>query len=310
MSGRYRLQKQTKTLNKTKQDEVLYIPGSLGMTINGERSVEVPSRAGFVYVRLRNDLSETVQAYNDKVSPVYNLPVVVVRDKTNKNYYTIYGKDTGVYTNWGSTAYLPKHGAQHSFNPDSPGADITWVYDDQIMQFAAVPSGSSSGMNLIIEPGVFYSERYDRWIYGGNTGTQSLTTFLPTGTQQRSVLCYIDWDGNPKLSGGSYFATNITGTSQVLGTLPIMPADVEIPVCAIRLLSGTSTISWDNLYNLRQFPASMNVYGDSVVLNSGTSLYFGEPDQDTSWRLRRDGNNMVFERRETGTWNNKSTISA
>jgi len=104
MSGRYRLQKQTKTLNKTKQDEVLYIPGSLGMTINGERSVEVPSRAGFVYVRLRNDLSETVQAYNDKVSPVYNLPVVVVRDKTNKNYYTIYGKDTGVYTNWGSTA--------------------------------------------------------------------------------------------------------------------------------------------------------------------------------------------------------------
>lgn len=271
MSGRYRLQKQTKTLNKTKQDEVLYIPGSLGITINGERSVEVPSRAGFVYVRLRNDLSETVQAYNDKVSPVYNLPIIVVRDKTNKNYYTIYGKDTGVYNNWGSTAYLPKHGAQHSFDPNSPGADITWIYDDQIMQFAAVPSGSSSGMNLIIEPGVFYSERYDRWIYGGNTGTQSLTTFLPTGTQQRSVLCYIDWDGNPKLSGGAYFAANITGTAQVLGTLPIMPADVEIPVCAVRLMSGTSSISWDNLYNLRQFPEGYNLgAGGSSGLSSGT----------------------------------------
>jgi hypothetical protein len=272
MSGKYRLQKQTKKLNVSKQDEVLYIPGSLGITISGSKTVEVPDRPGFVYVRLRNDLSETVKAYNDKVAPVYDLPVILVRDKTNKNYYTIFGKDTGVYTNWSTTSYLPRHGAAHSFDPNSPGADIVWTYDNQIMQFAAVPSGSSGGMNLIIEPGVFYSERYDRWIYCCGTGTASLSTYLPTGTQQRSVLCYVDWNGNPKLSGGSYFAVGITGTSSVLGTLPIMPADIEIPVCAVRLMSGTSYLSWDNIYNLRQFPEGYNLgtVGGSSGLSSGT----------------------------------------
>ena len=259
MSGRYRLRKEAKKLNVVKQDEVEYIPGLLGITIGGSKVVEVPTRLGFVYVRLRSDLSETIKAYNDKVANVYDLPVLVIRDENSKNHYSIYSKDNGVYENWGSTTYLPRHGAQHSYDPSSPGGDIVWVWDNQFMQFAPIPSGSSGGMNIIIEPGMFYSDRYSRWIYAGNTGTQSFNPYKPTGTSANVNFVYIDFDGNPQIEAGSSFLASVTGTSEIFSYLPAMPLDTEIPICAVRLLSGTSTILWDNIYNLRQFPAGYNL---------------------------------------------------
>lgn len=286
MSGRYRLKKQTKKLNTLKQDEVLYIPGLLGIKIGGSKKVEVPDRPGFVYVRLRSDLSETIKAYNDKVAVVYDLPVIVVRDSTNRNYYSVHSKDTGIYNNWGSTAYLPRHGAQHSFDPNSPGADMVWVWDNQFMQFAPIPSGSNGSLNLIIEPGVFYSERYDRWIYAGNTGTPSFSSYKPTGSSARAVLCYIDFDGNPQLEPGNHFSVTATGTRDVLGQLPIMPGDIEIPICAVRLLSGTSSIVWDNLYNLRQFSNGYNLCsctGSSGGGGSGASTFLELLDTPASY---------------------------
>jgi len=193
------------------------------------------------------------------VFPVYNLQVLVIRDENDKNKYSIYGKDKGIYSTWGMTAYLPPHNAVHSFDPESPGSDIVWVYDNQIMQLAPVPSGSVSGMNLIIEPGAFYSDRYSRWIYAGNTGTQSFNPYKPTDNTANINLVYIDYDGNPKIAAGSSFPASISGTSVVFQYLPEMPNDIEIPICAVRLVSGTSALSWNDIYPLRQFPAGYNL---------------------------------------------------
>jgi hypothetical protein len=47
-----------------------------------------------------------------------------------------------------------------------------------------------------------------------------------------------------------------------------------------------------------------------VILDSATALDFGDPTVDGSWRLTRSGNNFVFERRESGVWVTKQTITA
>src|SRR5574338_857510 len=88
--------------------------GLLGVPINGQKTVEVPTRKGYIYVRLRDSQSELVQAYNDKVSPIYDLPVLV---KHEGGKYVVIGRDIDRYRDWGNwSAYLPKHGNTHSFN--------------------------------------------------------------------------------------------------------------------------------------------------------------------------------------------------
>jgi hypothetical protein len=62
--------------------------GLMGLTIDGSRKVNIPTRSGYVYIRLRDSLSEVLQAFNDKVSPVYDFPVIVER-KGNRWYVAI-----------------------------------------------------------------------------------------------------------------------------------------------------------------------------------------------------------------------------
>jgi hypothetical protein len=56
------------------------IYGTLGIPINGIKTVDIPSRPGYVYVKLRDNQNEVIQAFNNKVSSSYGLPVIVVRE--------------------------------------------------------------------------------------------------------------------------------------------------------------------------------------------------------------------------------------
>lgn len=259
MSGRYRLKRAHQQLQKTKQDEVNLIPGELGLKINGETRVEVPDRPGYVYVRLSNRQSEVVKAFNDTVSMVYGLPVLVGIDKHIKTRYFVAGRDTGRYLDWGTaTPYLPLHGASHSFDPNYPGADIVWLWERQFMPLLGAPSGSNAAMNIIVEPHTLYLQG-SKWTAVGGTGTPDLTSYKPSGTSARMVLVYIDSDGNPALEPGSVlFSTSLTGSSDVYPYVPSLPTGSAAAVGAVRLVSGTSTITWDNLYDLRLFFAESN----------------------------------------------------
>lgn len=135
-----------------KQTKLPKLPGFLGYILNGKKIVEVPSRPGFVFVRVRGSESELIQAYNDKVAPVYDLPVVIVRDETDRTRYKIVGLDSGMYGDWGSEgggAYIPRHGHTHSFIPEeSGGGDTVFVYGRQFMPLAAIPSGTSGALKM------------------------------------------------------------------------------------------------------------------------------------------------------------------
>lgn len=236
-----------KRFDDIKANVINEFPGVLGLTIGGSQKVEIPTRPGFVYVRLRNNLNEVIQAYNDKVSNVYNLPVIVARHRTDKSRWYVVGKDTGMYSDWGSSAYVPDHHEKHEFNPDGAGQDIVWVYEKQFMPHLIYPSGSAA----LMYPHSYYSS--GTWHYSGLQLLPELSSYKPTGSNARVVFVYMDNDDTPKLLAGDYLASNLTGTADVLSALPSMPTSTADPIAAIRLVSGTSDLSWDNLYDLRQF---------------------------------------------------------
>lgn len=238
--------------NSVEKSKTIY-SGLLGLLVEGERRVQHPSRNSFVYVRLRDNLSEVIQAFNDKVSPVYDLPVLLER---RNNIWYVTGRDIDRYQNWGSSApFLPKHGSQHSFNRDeNTGGDVVPIYPDQFMPLLVYPSGTVGSGNLIVAP--YMLQRDSDFIYVGNTGTMDVLGYKPTNNQAILGLVYLDTvSGNPGIliGSGTPFSASITGSSQIYPYIPYPTSTDHEPLYAFRLVSGTSSLTWDNLYNVRQF---------------------------------------------------------
>lgn len=250
-----KLHKALETQKKQNKQEVPQIAGSLGIPLGGQRRVEVPNRNSYLFVRLRDNANEVIQAFNNKVAPSYNLPVLVERQD---NRYIVIGVDTTRYqSNWSSFApFLPRHGNTHSFAPESGGGgDVVFVYPRQIMPSLIMPSGSVGGPNTIMN-GYTLKNADGTWKYTGVTGTPSYLPYKPTGSSAVMVLTYLDSiSGNPYLlvGSGSYFAGTITGSAEVTPYIPSLSDPNHIPLSVIRLVSGTSVIGWDNIYDIRQF---------------------------------------------------------
>lgn len=65
-------------------------------------------------------------------------------------------------------------------------------------------------------------------------------------------------------------------------------------------------IDWTN--SAQNLKTSGNVSGSDFILSATGALYFGDPNTDGSWRITRSGNDLVFQRRESGSWVTKLTV--
>lgn len=278
--------------NKSLAKEETEISGELGIYLNGNKLVEVSNRSGFVYVRLRNSLSEVIQAFNDQVSATYGLPVIVVRDGTR---YRVKGRDAQRYSDWGSsTSFVPIHANQHSFNPDGGGGgDLVWVYGKQMMPMNAIPSGTAGADGVVVNS-YQYKKTNGTILNIGLTGTQSMFAWKPTDNQAVMGIVYVDPNvGNPvfTFNTGTPFSASITGTEEVVPYYPTISNSSYLLIAGIRLVSGTTTIGWDNIYDLRQWmtppgtgtPAGgaggfdgygVAVLNDGAYVVSGTAIDF------------------------------------
>jgi hypothetical protein len=159
------------------------------------------------------------------------------------------------------------------------------------MPALVIPSGSVGAPNVLMS-GYSLKNLDGTWKYVGDTGTQNLTPYKPvTGTQAVMVLVYLDTvSGNPYLmvGSGSYFPANLTGTAQILPYVPTVTNTNHIPLSAIRLVTGTSTIGWGNIYDVRQFyynltgssggGTSISIQDEGVGIGSADTLNFvGSP---------------------------------
>ena len=214
--------------------------------------VEHPTRKGFCYARMADNLSELITVFNDKVSQSYDLPVII--ERRGLTWYVV-GRDIQRYSDWGtSSPFLPKHHNQHEFNRDNgSGADTVFIYPDQFMPLLVFPSGTSGAGNLQIAPYVL--KRNSDFIYVGNTGSPNLLIYKPTDNTGIMGLVYLDTTtGNPGIlvASGTPFVGSITGTSALLPYVPYPSSSDQEPLYFFRLVSGTSSLGWNNLYNARQ----------------------------------------------------------
>lgn len=239
----------SKQKKQTKR-EVLQIAGSLGIPIGGSRKVEVPGRNGYVYVRLRDNANEVIQAFNNKVSPAYNLPVIVERQGGR---YVVVSVDTLRYqNNWNSFApFLPRHGATHAFGSGDP----VWVDTQQFMPMLVIPSGTDGGPNVVVSSYILQRAN-GTWLNISDQGTSSFAPYLPTGSSAVMGLVYMDAGTGYAgfvINSGSHFSNSVTGSSAIVPYLPVLSNPNYIPLAGIRLVSGTTSIKWDNIYDTRQF---------------------------------------------------------
>lgn len=245
--------KALKTQKSKTQQTIVEIYGTLGIPLNGQKLVDVPERSNYVYVRLRDNQNEVVQAFNNTVATSYDLPVIVNREGDR---YTVMGLNTARYQNtWNVVApYLPNHGNSHSFS-DSGGGDVSWIFSRQFMPNLVYPSSVFSGTNLQIAGCNLYNQGV--WKYVGNTGTPSPLPYLPTGSSIMALLYMDATTGNPGwiVGSGSYFSSLITGSADVVPYIPALTdASRQIPLAGVRLTPmSTGSISWDNIYDARQW---------------------------------------------------------
>lgn len=239
----------TKYDNSLKKEAMQY-HALLGKT---EKVVEHPTRKGFCYARMADNLSELIVVFNDKVSQVWNMPILIERRGIT---WHVVGRDIQRYQDWGTSApFLPKHHSQHEFNRDEgTGADAVFIWPDQIMPLLVYPSGTAGAGNLQIAPYVL--QRETDFIYVGGTGTTDLLIYKPTDGNAIMGLVYLDKStGNPGvlIASGTPFLNSLTGTASLLQYAPYPETINQEPLYFFRLVSGTSSLTWSNLYNARQF---------------------------------------------------------
>lgn len=233
------------------------IAGWLGIPLGGQKRVEVPGRNSYVYVRLRSNQSEVIQAYNNKVAASYNLPVLVERDG---NRYVVASVDTKRYdNNWNSQSpFLPIHGHTHSFDVEGGGGgDPVWVQSRQFVPLLSLPSGSVGAGGVVIDS-YMLGNSDGSWKYVGGTGSPNISMHRPSSpTGAIMALVYLDAPtGNPQIivGSGTVFPNTVTGSSQLVPYIPSLPnPSTQIPLAAVRLISGTNQLSWDNIYDVRQW---------------------------------------------------------
>lgn len=260
------------------------LSGEIGAIIDGVRLTEVPGRGQFVFVRLRSVSSEVIQVYNGHVFPGYGLPVLVRWSGTR---YEIVGVDAQRYPSWqAENPFIAKHGETHIMDKEGGriGTDPAWIYPYQFMPSLVSPFPQDNIKNVYIHPSMIIAN--GNWKYVGNTGTVGLTDYSPI-TGSSLVLISLDTiTGNPYLyaTTGTYIPITVTGTSNLLTYLPSLDTARYAPLAFVILHSGTTNITWENLYDVRQFftpsptgTSYLNVNGIpgvSFINFDGAGVYF------------------------------------
>lgn len=244
-------------LSSLVNDQPEPLKGTLGLNSS---TIKVSNRPGYVWVRMLDNPSEIIKAYNNVVSPTYNLPVVL---SYNGRRYEVVKIDIDRYENW-PTSYVPYHGKQHSAARGSEGQDIVWVDSQQFLPLLVVPD-TRTGTNSVNVWSSYYQDSNGNWSMVGGTGISNYTSMDVTG----STLYLVMLDDNTKQLyniTGSILSPTITGTQDVLANTPAIPPAhaMDSPLALIKVRPN-HRISWRDIYNLRKFIHPNTAAGSQIT---------------------------------------------
>lgn len=253
--GRDQLIAALATILSGKEDRTEYISGALGTYDSaGTQIITVTARPDYVYVTVRGQQSEVIQAFNDKVYLQFGLPVILIKDPLQPQSYKILSRDSGKYQSWGGNAGLVNHGNQHSFSGDtSAGVDVVYTYKRQMAQPLLCHPQSTLDMTVYVESDFYYwNGSYVRF---AGAASASLTPYLPMPGLLRFVLVYMDGATNTIqfLQGTDFLQDTVLfpPTGGVVAQIPSLNPSVGIPLSAILLDAAMTSVGWDSLYDMR-----------------------------------------------------------
>lgn len=241
-------------LLSTKQDAENPISGQIGTyDDNGNKIVYVPNRTNFIYVRIAGALDEVIQAFNQTVFPQWDVKVLLLPSKSG-HFYEVTGRDLGQYSDWGSSVnafYFP-HALQHSFGDGSQqGSDPVFIYKRQLLQPMSLRPNATGSMSAYVEAD-FYEWNGQVQYFPGSS-TVDFTPLISTGSYARYMTVYLNGTTNSLgYITGSTFVPNVFTTGTIGFISGISPA-IGMPLGAVYLSTGITTIGWSQLFDLRSF---------------------------------------------------------
>ena len=115
------------------------------------------------------------------------------------------------------------------------------------------------------------------------------------------------WDG---ISISRLGLITLGGVTTITGdTTPVAQPSGSVGIGDGVVRAGTKIQCYGTSNESIQTAGGVTLVGD-IVGAAASNIYLGPSGTDGSWRMVRSGNDLVFQRRESGTWTTKSTISA
>ena len=210
----------------------------------------------------------------------------------------------GVYSRLDDNGNLSKKAFRSYVDGKNSGNDTLISFESTIRNDNA--SDIAFGLYSDFETGVgtnygVYSINEDFNYFSGNVG---IGTTNPSNklTLQTSGTAY----GFKHTNGSIDIESYIDATYGAIGTTTNHPFYLYMND-GNPLLTLTSTTSVAIGNNHTTATSTLDVAGD-IETGSSDAFYFGDPSTDGTWRIKRSGNNLVFERRESGSWVTKTSM--
>lgn len=235
-----------------KQNQPEYLTGALGTydQTTGAKIIKVPSRPDFVYVRLRGQFNELIEAFNDKVYLQWDLPVLVTRDDLSPNYWRVVSRDVGKYQGWNSSG-VPAHGNQHSFSSNTTdGRDVTFIFKRQMAQPLLCRPQDTPNMTVYVEADYYYWG--GNFVYFAGGSSTSLAGYKPSSGYV-FVTVYLAGATNTIAFqiGTGFSSLSVPTDATVVAMIPEINPALGLPLAAVLLSNATTTINWSSMFDIR-----------------------------------------------------------
>lgn len=215
-----------------KQNVANTVQGLLGNSLG---VVSVPTRNNYVYVRLAG--SGVAEVFNNRVTAIYDLPVICGYDPVDPRRFQVLSIQGAITEAVGSSldfgsGYAPAN--RYRWLYPGGGQDPLMVEGRQFMPLRITPT---SGLKFRVESQIIWDGT--AWkVFGGSTETD-LTSLVPTTDGKCCmVLITIDGTGFIRTTKGS----EVEITSLLISDMPAPPTGTKYVLGAIRLYYGQVAI--------------------------------------------------------------------
>ena len=216
---------------------------------DGTGTVVDPEAPDRVFVRVHG-LQDSVASVFNKAVPVNrpDLPVLIGTTREQPHLVQVLGVDWDALPNWEGETMLPLHGLDHRA-PDGP--DPVFIQKRAIVPLRASPQNPPD-MTIKVAPDFYPWDNGFNYFEGADT--EDLSSRVPGNGLCRFVSIYVD--------GATNTLDYVDGSVQP-ATYPMDANDIphppegSVPICAIRLYDGMTTIEEGDIYDLRIIIAPM-----------------------------------------------------